>query len=260
MNYNSLDNKFAYIYGNESEFNGNGCIINPELCFYEPKQIKKALTENRNILTWLKFISEDYIPDRKKILLIYPCSTIKPYNKSRSYSALFKTINNLEQLRNDVHLVTISEPFGLVPEEFYGKNTKWHNWADDWYDCPGLYEWWCTKYGLPYDSIDAQECINILANYISNFLKRVDKLGIYVKKIALVRTYSSNLEQKIDHIHRRIIEIACNKSKSSIEILPDYHMVEKVVRERGKFAWDMYGVAHPLIQEILYDRLKNILR
>ena len=59
-----------------------------------------------------------------------------------------------------------------------------------------------------------------------------------------MRTYSSNLQQKPDHTHRRILELAAEKYHIDIEILPKKKDVEKLIKSNGSFAWDMHGVAH----------------
>jgi hypothetical protein len=41
-------------------------------------------------------------------------------------------------------------------EELYEKKTTW-------YDCPGLFEWWCNKYNQPYSKEDVDSSIDILA-------------------------------------------------------------------------------------------------
>ncbi|MHA1298736.1 MAG: DUF5591 domain-containing protein [Candidatus Helarchaeota archaeon] len=233
--------------------------INPSLCFYSPTDVTEALNNNCNIKKWLKFISNHYIPNSRDILLIYPCSTVKPYTESRSYRKLYKTLEKFGNHRKSIHLMTISEPFGLVPEEFYGVKSDWHDWENDWYDCPGLFEWWCRKYKFPYDQSKAEEAMEILSSYIADFFKKVDKLSIYRKKIAVVRTFSSRLEQKRDHTHRRMLERAVEKSGTDIEILPTREKVNEIVTERGSFAWDMWGVAHPMIQDMLKKKLLNYL-
>src|SRR2546425_30016 len=127
------------IYEKISAHNGLGVRIKRSLCFYSPAQVLNGMTKAGEVTRWLSFIQKNYKPPSRDLLLIYPCSTEKPYSRSRSYKQLYKTLNSLGQDRARIHLVTISEPFGLVPEEFY---SAWSNW----YDCPGLFEWWCDKY------------------------------------------------------------------------------------------------------------------
>ena len=175
-----------------------------------PDDVRKALKKNSKIIKWLKFISNHYNPPHKRVLLIYPCTATKPYEKSRSYKALFRTLSFLNEKRNDIHLMTISEPFGLIPEEFYEKG-----WD---YDCPGLFEWWCNKNGKPFSKEALNESIDILSQYVARFLEKAHKRRCYSKIIAFVRTYSSQLKRKDDHTHRRIIEKASQISGVKVDM------------------------------------------
>jgi len=248
------------IYKKISFKRANGVNIEYSLCFYNPQEVYKALKNNIEVKRWLRFISNHYNPPKAKVFLIYPCSSEKPYYKSRSYKALFNTLSKLGEKRKEIHVVTISEPFGIIPEEFYGKKTRWHDWEKRWYDCPGLFEWWCKKHGQNYSLEYLEKSIQILAYYVAKFLKKVQVNKINSRIIAFVRTYSSSLEIKKDHTHRRIIELASKIANVDIDILPPKHVVKKIVSERGRFAWDMYGVAHPIAQNYLLRYLKNLLQ
>jgi hypothetical protein len=79
----------------------------------------------------------------------------------------------------------------------------------------------------------------------------------YKSRVAFVRTFSSNLERKKDHTHARILEKAVELSGISVRILPSKRWVRRVVGSSGKFAWDMYGVAHPIAQQFLLNFLNN---
>jgi archaeosine synthase len=222
-----------------------------KLILLNPQEVFEALTNNPEVKEWLVFISNHYTPPPRKILLIYPCTATKPYSKSQSYKSLFKTLSALGEKRKEIHLMTISEPFGLVPEEFYGR---------DWdYECPGLFEWWCRGNGQPFSKGMLNKCIEILANYTAEFFKKVQRDGRYSKIIAFVRTYTSRLEKRNDHTHRRIIERAAKIAGVKIDILPPKRVVSKIVETRGRFAWDMYGVAHPIAQNFLLNYLRVVL-
>jgi archaeosine synthase len=231
-----------------------------EMCFYNPEEVYTALTRCKSIKKWLGFISNHYVPaSNKEILLIFPCSTRKPYPESRSYRMLFKTLEVLGDKRRAIHVATISEPFGLIPEEFYGKRTRWHDWQNDWYDCPGLFEWWCRKHKQPYNQEYADKSIELLSNHVADFLAKVKSRKSYSDIIAFVRTYSSKLERKRDHTHRRIIEKAAESSGVKVTVLPPRKVVSNIVKSRGRLAWDLYGVAHPLAQQYLLRHLSGVL-
>jgi archaeosine synthase len=247
------------LYEKISSKKGNGVKIPSSLCFYNPMEVYEALTKNEDIRLWLDFIANHYNPPTRQVLLVYPCSAIKPYHISRSYRRLFLTLDELGERRKQVHVITISEPFGLVPEEFYQKKNEWHDWKNLWYDCPGLFEWWCKVYGQNYDEWYLEESIDILSDYVARFLERVESRHCYGKVIAFVRTFSSSLRAKRDHTHRRIIEKASEKARVKVTLLPDKQAIEKIVKNRGKMAWDLYGVSHPIAQEFLLNYLKNNL-
>jgi len=127
---------------NTSSKVGREVSIDPTLCLYSPQEVYYALSNHKIVKSWLNFMADLYEYPNKKIILIYPCSTVKPYTKSQSYKQLYRTFSRLERnIVNNIHLITISEPFGLVPSEFY-------NTSFTWYDCPGLFEWWCKKHGV----------------------------------------------------------------------------------------------------------------
>ncbi len=247
----SNQNRSVSLHDKISSKIGKGVEINRSLCFYSPREVFNALSENEHVRDWLTFISSRYLFPKKEILLIYPCSTTKPYNKSQSYKQLFKTLERLPPNKRDkIHLVTISEPFGLVPSEFYDRSFMW-------YDCPGLFEWWCQKNGTEYDVQYLDRSIAILADYVGQSVHRAIKKFHYRKVIGFVRTYSSSIEKRKDHTHRRILEQASQKFGLDIELLPNERVIRRIVNSRGHFAWDMYGPGHPIAQDLLFKYLSE---
>lgn len=238
------------LYKKISKKIGRGVTIKKSLCFYNPRDVYQGLKKNNDIRNWHRFMNQKFNPKKKKILLIYPCSTIKPYDKSRSYQQLYKNLDKLNGTRENLQIMTISEPFGLVPEEYYSKF--------NWYDCPGLFEWWCKRYGQEFDKEYLDKSIEIIADNIGRSIKRANKKRRYKKIIAFVRTFSSNLEKKQDHTHRRMLELAAKKYNLNIEILPTKNQIKKLVKNNGSFAWDMYGVAHPFMLKSLIRKLNQL--
>ncbi|ABL78677.1 DUF5591 domain-containing protein [Thermofilum pendens] len=225
--------------------------LGEDLRFYNPREVYNALTSNKKVVGWLKFIAESYTPPpEKKVLLFYPCSTVKPYHESRSYKALYKTLESLGEKRRLIHVVAVSEPFGAVPEEYF------YEW-EEWYDCPGLFEWWCRAHGQPYEREYAEKSIELLASYVAAFLKRTK--SSYAHRVAFVRTYTSKLRISPSHTHRRIIELASKASGVEVELLPPKEVVEEIVRTYGAGAWNRQGVAHPAAQEYLRGYLERLL-
>ena len=251
--------KRADIYRRITSKRAKGTAIKRSLCFYDTHEILKGLRQNGQVRLWLRFISNHYLPRSHDILLIYPCSADKPYVMSRSYKQLYRTLSRFGENRPRIHVVTISEPFGLVPEEFYGTRTKWHDWMNDWYDCPGLFEWWCKKYERPYSEEEADQCIEILAHNVALFLRKVKSKRRYKKIVAFVRTYSSSLKETRDQTHRRIIERAAEISGVRMHLLPSRTLISRIIRQNKSFAWDMYGVSHPEAQDYLLRKLRALL-
>ncbi|MEM4888951.1 MAG: DUF5591 domain-containing protein [Thermosphaera sp.] len=230
--------------------------IDLQLC--NPSQVLEAILKNQKVLRWLEFISNHYLPEPRDVLLLYPCSAIKPYTSSRSYKALYKTLFSLGNLRDRVHVVTVSEPYGLVPEEFYGRRNEWHDWENDWYECPGLFEWWCRRHKQPYNREDFKKCVEILSSYIAKFLEKTkDRYRI---RIAFLRTYTSRLRPSDNHTHLIMVKLASKKAGVKVELHPPKRIVKRIVERRGRCAWDFYGVAHPLAQQYLKYLLLKRLR
>ncbi len=235
------------LYRTVSSRVGKGVKIKKSLCFYSPEEVYKGLASNPDIKKWHNFMAKTYVPERKDVLLIYPCSTVKPYNRSRSYQQLYQYLDRLNGKREQIQVMTISEPFGLVPDQYFS--------GFEWYDCPGLFEWWCRRYKQEYDKEYLDRSIEIISDNVGKTLKRVGQE--YKKIIACVRTYSSALDQKDDHTHRRMLELASRRYHLDIEILPTKNQIKNLVNERGTFAWDMYGVAHPKVLKSLLRQIKT---
>jgi len=237
-------------------------IFRNDLILRNPYEVYTAITQNEDIKRWHKFISEYYLPPLgKKILLFYPCSATKPYTDARSYKQLFKNLANLGEKRKLVHILTVSEPFALVPEEFYNKKTEWYDWENGWYDCPGLFEWWCKLKREPYDANIVKSCINLLSDVVAGFFKRL-KSKRYLNNIRLVgfvRTYSSSLKVTLNNTHRLILEEASKKAGVSLVMLPEKEFVKNLIKRRGRAAWDFYGISHPLAQNYLIKKLMRLL-
>jgi archaeosine synthase len=212
-----------------------------------PNEVYNALKNDKTIKSWLKFISEKYVPPKSKVCIFYPCTSIKPFSKSQSYRQLFKTLDKIPSHLNFIHIYTVSEPFGIIPFEIFDQVPD--------YDCPGLFEWWCKRNGEIFDRKYQDKSVRILADYSSKFLKKIHNC----QKIALVRSYSSSLEKRNDHTHRRILELASKLSGERIDIIPNKRTVKKVVEIRGRYAWDRYGPSHPIVQDMLLKKINKIL-
>jgi len=227
--------------------------VRPAIILVSPEEVLEALRNSGPIRDWLEFIAHDYEPpEGKRLLLLYPCSSIKPYSASRLYRTLYSTLEKLGPLRNEIHVISVSEPFGLVPEDLYGKMD-----ALGWYECPALFRWWCQKHKVPYRPEVVRECLSILANYVAAYFSRTR--DHYEYRLAFVRTYSSGLRRTLSHTHAIIIEEASRISGVDVELAPPTDVIINIVKTRGRLAWDFYGVAHPMAQEFLLRRLEELL-
>ncbi len=63
-------------------------------------------------------IPSNYSPPNESVLLVLPCSSVKPYSNSRSHQFLTQKIATSLSDSTKVHKVTLSGLFGPVPEEF----------------------------------------------------------------------------------------------------------------------------------------------
>lgn len=80
----------------------------------------RAFTEHSfrrpDIVRYVNRVKERYHPPPLKIALLVPCSNRKPYFLSKSHrlfrDAMMQSVN-----RSQVHLITVTSPLGIVPEE-----------------------------------------------------------------------------------------------------------------------------------------------
>lgn len=211
-----------------------------------PRQVSLALDENPAVVSWLLAFSARYQPPPASVHLIFPCASTKPFDSSQSYKQFSKTLSRLNGGREFIHLYTISEPFGLVPGEFVDELPR--------YDCPGLFRWWCDQHGEPYEEEFLERAVSQLARFTAPILSRMEG-----RVIAVVRTYSSGLVRREDHTHFRILQEAARLAGQEIEFIPTRRLVQRIVKAKGRFAWDRYGPAHPMVQKYLGMRLDEVL-
>lgn len=112
-------NSYPFVPREKLDENDIYCsICNPSICnvgscsFYQKNQLNKIIK---------KF---DYkITGHKKIILVLPCSKVKPYKNSQTHTYINYILRNnldIEQLKQ-IQIFTISEVLGLVPENLEEK-------------------------------------------------------------------------------------------------------------------------------------------
>lgn len=81
-----------------------------------------------------RFLSRYRAPPAKSVLLLVPCSQTKPYRHSRSHRRFARALEGLTWAHR-VHVVSVTSPLGLVPQELEDLPPARH------YDIPVTGEW-----------------------------------------------------------------------------------------------------------------------
>ncbi len=207
-----------------------------------------------DVRQWLSFIKNQYTPPaHTDVLLLYPCAAEKPMPESKTYHALSKTLSQYpEEQQRRVHVVTVSEPMGLIPYEFQDGET----WL---YDNPGLFEWWVKNNDETWNTQSQQQCLRILGEHIAGFLNRAIENEWYDTHIACVRHMTAKANESSDQTHRQMLETAEAITNSDLTWLPTEEVVTALVEEVGTMAWQMMGVSHDAIQTELATHLDDAL-
>ena len=157
--------------------------LDPELTAYTPGETASLLCHPK-IRAWHQAMANYRLPDDGAPVIFVPCAKTKPWNGPQvSHSRLYSAYNRLAAEFPRAHFVTISEPLGVVPREF------WRSFPQ--YDNPGLFrddalrsgmttaEWNASRFGrkyiIPFDNRAWDECIDELANVISRFMANNDR-------------------------------------------------------------------------------------
>lgn len=143
------------------------------------------LLQKPEIKKWHKDVVNFEIPKKYKQIILVPCAKTKPWDKEHSKKSVgyraYHEILAMSESRQipPVYFVTISEPLGVVPQDF------WANFPQ--YDNPGLFKEdylrtgmyntdWVRVVGkrrhLPFDDEAYIKSIKILGNVISKFLEK----------------------------------------------------------------------------------------
>lgn len=215
-----------------------------------PVDTLNAVKGPSQVSEWLDFISNTYVPpSEKSVLLLYPCASHKPMVDSKTYAALWDTLDQLSaDEREQVHVVTVSEPMGLIPWEYQDGET----WL---YDCPGLFKWWVKDNDLAWDKDAQQQSLSVLGSVIGAYLSRAGTQDWYDDVLACVRHRTATGNTTINQTHRQMIETATELPAVDVTWLPSDEMVETLVEERSAYAWQMNGVSHSLVQNELLHYL-----
>ena len=208
----------------------------PELCLFTPAQTLFALKNHPKIINWHNYLLNHYFPEKKEVLLLFPCAANKPWiegkTKSKNYQILYKLLNS-HNLRKKVSLHTISEPLAIIGESDYNKMPM--------YDNPGLFHWFTKKYNLKWDHQSYIACINYLGLVIGKFL---NKSHNYFEKIFAFVKPNSN--------HDKMLKIAMNTFELDIIIKPTNGEIGNI---KNNYVW----MSNNNVQESFIRNMNYIL-
>lgn len=206
-----------------------------------------------DIRAWLSYVKHQYTPPGgTDVLLLYPCAASKPMCDSNSYQALSQTLSRYSRAEQErIHVVTVSEPMGLIPFELQDGET----WL---YDCPGLFQWWCQENDTEWNEPAQQQCLQILSEHISGFLERAVSNDWYDEHLTCVRHMTATGNTSIDQTHRQMLESAEAISGTSLNWLPTEETLT-AFSETEEHAWQMQGVAYEPVQTELDAHLSAAL-
>ena len=95
---------------------------------------QRDMMDHPDIVGFGMRLKETYVPPKRDVLLLLPCSHRKPYSSSRTHKAMNRVIKN-HPLRWNIHSVVITSPLGMVPMEL--ENT----YPSKNYDIPVTGDW-----------------------------------------------------------------------------------------------------------------------
>jgi len=202
-----------------------------------------------DIRNWLSYIQDHYEPpSHVDTLILYPCASTKPMCESNTYQALAETLDQYSvEKKRRTHILTVSEPFGLIPYELQQ--------GDFVYDNPGLFRWWCKENDQQWDENAQQMALQILGEHIGGFLKRASENSWYETELACVRHLTAQGNTSIDQTHRQMLETAESVANVDLTWLPTEDVVTTLTDERSAMAWQMKGVSHEVVQTELAKHL-----
>jgi hypothetical protein len=158
-------------------------LLNPEDTAYTPAETLELMKKGE-IKKWLDNVENLKIPESAKIVVFVPCAKTKPWKDAKR--GIYKSYNKIiNENKDDIYFVTISEPLGVVPQD------DWENFPQ--YDNPGLFkdvvqrsgglftkdwnEHFGKKFKMPWDQKSYDKAIDILSDKIKLFVENNKKDG-----------------------------------------------------------------------------------
>lgn len=158
-------------------------LLNPDDTAYTPAETLELMKKGE-IKKWLDNVENLKIPESAKIVVFVPCAKTKPWKDAKR--GIYKSYNKIiNENKDDIYFVTISEPLGVVPQD------DWENFPQ--YDNPGLFkdvvqrsgglftkdwnEHFGKKFKMPWDQKSYDKAIDILSDKIKLFVENNKKDG-----------------------------------------------------------------------------------
>lgn len=180
-----------------------------------PKEYK--INRDERVIS-LRYTSEDfnildksdyYPPKNQRILLVIPCSSDKPYSKSRSHCLIAERLEQaLGKKAKLVHKVTLSGLYGPVPEE--------------WEDEPAIME-----YDFRLEPFNGDQ-IALIANRLVNYLQRHRDRYIACIGYATSQAYRTALEQAQQQVSALLVLPIKPKTRRLTEFFRQENVAELV--------------------------------
>jgi hypothetical protein len=153
-------------------------LLDTNLTAYTPGETWKLL-QHPIIRKWHQEMSRFKVPAGTKAIVFVPCAKTKPWKgPAISKSKLYTAYNQLLKEEKDLYFVTISEPLGVVPHEYWDSFPQYDNpglFRDDALRSGMMTEEWSfspfkQKYIIPFDEKLRQKSIEYLGAIIGAFL------------------------------------------------------------------------------------------
>lgn len=168
--------------------------LDPELTAYTPGETLNLLN-HKKIQEWFKEmrsfkIPREYSKANNGVVILVSCAATKPWGFSCKRGDFYPYYNEIRRdaksgKTRPVYFVTISEPLGVVPEDYWGDNM---DMIFPQYDNPGLFKdtplqsgmttkaWAKSPLGskreMPFDDDAFEASIQVLGREIADFIKR----------------------------------------------------------------------------------------
>jgi hypothetical protein len=203
----------AYLVERSVKSNPN---LDRDLTAYTPGETWDLL-HHPKIQQWHTKMRQWQVPSRYRTIAFVPCAKTKPWEgPSVARSVLYSAYNQLRSEQDQVYFVTISEPLGVVPMDFWSQFPQYDNpglFHDDALRSGMLSEQWKDspagkKMIVPFDEAAYQKSINLLGIEIGAWMQ-AHKDRSFVAFVAN-SDYSPST-------HEQMLQVASQASGLSIE-------------------------------------------